>query len=248
MPTFDPTKSFDESMLAVDLPRLNAAGKKIVYLLWDPRPNDLRCYVGQTSRVDRFRGHYGNVHKDRTYESSEAKALWMTDLRANSLQFNVSLLEACDSTSIDEREKYWIGVYEESPYHILCNSTTGRAEACSVYGPESVGPLHPVKPGFVCEIESLEECWTARRLLRTKRVTKTDKRPEWHALHRKHWERTLSETEFAVLEGGLKGEYTERRIQSAGPLSFSVRLCDFVIDAPNGDWRILASAARGGST
>jgi len=85
-----------------------------IYSLIDPTTNIVR-YVGKTSDVERrykehLRGDNSNSHKNN----------WIKKLLKQYKKPTLIILEECNNTSWEERERYWISQYDN-----LTNSTEG---------------------------------------------------------------------------------------------------------------------------
>lgn len=228
---FDPTKSLDNALLKLDYHELRVRDKKIIYILHDPRPNDLRCYIGQTNNVKRFPEHYRQSGPPEYDTAARAKREWIRNLRSNEFYFRASLLEVCEAQRANDREMYWIGTYEESPFHILCNSVVDRAEACMKHGSASAPPLHPQKPGMVCEVASLDEVsshWP--RLIRNKIAKHTVETLPSAKSNREIWKHLLAPNEFTALTSGLAGRYTEAYLIDLGPMQLKINLYEWLSD------------------
>jgi predicted GIY-YIG superfamily endonuclease len=87
----------------------NAAQKHTVYGLKDPRTDEVR-YIGMTVNVtQRFSYHISRIDK-----SNQTKQSWLDDLKANSLQPDLIIIEDnLDRQEAFVREKYWLQIYLE---------------------------------------------------------------------------------------------------------------------------------------
>lgn len=97
-----------------------------IYLLTDPRPDRIECYVGQTYQdlCDRLKGHL----KDKT-NATQQKKRWIEDLARNNMKPEIVLLETIRVTAGDDRneivkasELKWMAAFHRSPCHMLVNS------------------------------------------------------------------------------------------------------------------------------
>jgi hypothetical protein len=86
-----------------------------IYGLVDPRTNEIR-YVGKTKQTlkKRLYKHIQDLRNNRV------KKEWVLDLLGNKLKPLIIELETCDETIWIEREKHWIGIFNN-----LTNQTQG---------------------------------------------------------------------------------------------------------------------------
>lgn len=78
-----------------------------IYSLNDPETNEIR-YIGKTVSplYKRLSSHYRD--KSHSY-----KVHWISSLKEKKLKPKIVLVEICDETNWEEREKYWISYYRE---------------------------------------------------------------------------------------------------------------------------------------
>lgn len=92
-----------------------------IYILVDPRPDRIECYVGQTSQTlnKRFNGHLTSNN------GTLQKSAWLDDLTINNLKPELYLLEVIDTANdknVDATELEWIAAFHRSKNHISVNS------------------------------------------------------------------------------------------------------------------------------
>lgn len=227
-------------MLDFDFNGLRERGQAIVYLLSDPRPDRLECYVGQTISPKRFKEHL----KAPEWSTTEGKAKWIAELKSLCLDFNIDVIEICSKDQVDDRERFWIGRYEHSPHHILMNGLMDRAIFSDVIPDDSVIDLLRRKPNFLAKIVEFREIWCyfmsrervlingfhqGYRLLREKvafACTQSAFEESAQCSPRAHWERTLGARDYALMRRGITGMYTERTAVAEGAVR--VALTDYV--------------------
>lgn len=89
-----------------------------IYQLVDPRNNEVR-YVGKTQRTltERLSGHMCLI--ERNYKRN-----WIKSLINDGLKAKIELLEICEESNWQEREKFWISFYKNCGAR-LTNLTDG---------------------------------------------------------------------------------------------------------------------------
>ena len=230
-------------MIDFDFEALRANGEKAIYLLSDPRPDRLDCYVGQTNSARRFNEHMRSRTDDG--QSAEAKALWINDLRTAGFGFNVDILEVCKNEDADSRERHWIGCFEHSAFHIVVNGLIDRAISAQLVNDNLLKELPRKKPFFLAKIADLREIWCYQlthkplpegfragyRLLREKRVTPASKdeilrATEMPPAH--HWAATMGHHNADLVRRGTAGLYMARNAVPDAGCSMTVTLTEYV--------------------
>lgn len=117
----------------------NATGSETsIYILVDPRPDRIECYVGQTGETlnERFRGHLTSK------KGTPQKSAWLNDLKRNNLKPERHLLDTIDAASnknVLAIELEWIAAFHRSKNHISVNSYENIYDSLNV----STTPLIP---------------------------------------------------------------------------------------------------------
>lgn len=110
-----------------------------IYALVDPRNDDIR-YVGKTIFPERRLTCHINEKR-----SNRSKISWITELRQEQLSPEMRILETCDETNWEDREKFWIKHGHESGWKLL-NKTEGG------YGPYEWTPPKMFIDGLETEL------------------------------------------------------------------------------------------------
>jgi group I intron endonuclease len=132
-----------------------------IYTLSDPISNDIR-YVGKTvNPTKRYRKHLKESSR-RGYHSS----CWINSLLTNGVEPIITVIEICDDSNWDEREKYWIELY--SKQYDLTNIHEGGGFGGTSYGFK--GKKHSK--------ESIDKMKEARIGVSIKQTDKNGKRKE----------------------------------------------------------------------
>lgn len=89
------------------------AKKTFIYLLFDPRPEERRCYVGKTvlDLRKRLAGHMAFARKKLNGVFLQT---WLLDLMSNNMEPEVLILEEVYGEEWEEKEKYWISYFREN--------------------------------------------------------------------------------------------------------------------------------------
>lgn len=119
------------------------AETKYIYLLNDPRENDLRCYIGQSSNPERRL-------KQHTRSGREAdnpkKRQWKEDLLRNNLTPELKILDEINpidgKMNADAVELKWISRFYQSPYNMVMNGTNTIFDAIARFPRESPDTLN----------------------------------------------------------------------------------------------------------
>jgi hypothetical protein len=93
-----------------------------IYSLKDPVTNEIR-YIGQTNDLKRRLNKHitnANLLSDSRHISNWIRSLTMSPI--------MDIVEVCDYSIRNNREKYWINYYKSQGYD-LCNSSNGGAGA-----------------------------------------------------------------------------------------------------------------------
>lgn len=208
-------------MLNFDFDGLRQRGEAIAYLLSDPRPNRLECYVGQTISAKRFKEHL----KAPEWSTTKSKSAWIAELTSLGLSFNIDVIEICSKEEIDRRERFWIGRYEHSPHHILLNGAIDRGIFSQIIPDDSVLDLLRRKPNWLAQVTEFQEMWRyfmsperviegfhqGYRLLRQKDAvacSESEFEESTRCSPSDHWERVLGPRNFSLLRRGITGMYT----------------------------------------
>lgn len=228
---------------------LKREGKKLIYLLCDPRDDVLFSYVGQTDDPSRFERHmWRNKSSWDWNNSADAKREWVADLRERELDFLVFGLEICAKECADDIERAWIGRFELSPFHILTNSLYDRALGAEIASqPGFAFPRHlpGMKPGRLAYIERLVEVYvnlqsrpnlprtfqSGYRLLRQKAVTQVLEEEYAEASECspvEYWANQFSAINNTLLAVGTSGQYTAESLPRDPERPFVVELSDYI--------------------
>ena len=80
-----------------------------------------KVYIGQTllSLEERFRQHY----KESSYETKQKRPLYSAIRKYGIINFSIQLIDECEETELDMKEKFWIAEYNS--YLNGYNATTG---------------------------------------------------------------------------------------------------------------------------
>jgi hypothetical protein len=106
--------------------------KHYIYGLYDPRDNQIR-YVGRTINM---KHRYKQHRRPSNSTEGKKKVNWVLELKAQSLEPVMKMLEEVDETNVAERERYHIKYYLSLGAN-LTNSV--------LIGP-SLKPYHPILP------------------------------------------------------------------------------------------------------
>lgn len=165
----------------------------------DPRPDRIYCYVGQTNNTERFKTHF---RRDKWRQTP--KRIWIDQLLDIGLIPEVHLLEMCSEFDADNRESYWMRVFEHSPVHILVNGYLERVSAgnARVHDlPPTVGRKQGILAdlAFIIDLTQAYQVWLMKKVAITvSQATEIDvKVPSW-----RYWERMLSGRQFQIVDAG----------------------------------------------
>lgn len=183
--------------MEVDWSNLKASNRKIIYLLTDPRPDKIYCYVGQTNSAERFRSHFR-----RSQWTSTPKAIWIHQLADIGLTPDVHLLDTCYESDADNRERYWIRSFEYSPLHILVNGYVERASARGAIIEDILPPHLGRKDGVLADLSFIIDLTKSYRIWLMKKASipatianELDVNlPSW-----KYWDQILRERTLKVI-------------------------------------------------
>ena len=228
-----------------DWDELRASRMKAIYVLLDPRPEELLCYVGQTDDQQRFEDHLRDA-VDPYSTASERKRRWLSSLVDRNLLPNLEILEVCSAREADVRERCWIGRFEASPLHILTNGTFDRAFCLEEFGGGGLPPIAGRKPTFVTEVIALEEIyvheWRAQvsavltrepgyRLVRCERAMCVSPARFAFASGAEsdvYWAKELGPSNFSLLTRGLRPGLLAADMVTDPCRSLGLRLSDYV--------------------
>ena len=152
-------------LTASDWEELKRKREKIIYLLTDPRPDRIYCYVGQTNNIQRFKTHF---RRDRWRPTP--KRIWIDQLLNIGLTPVVHVLETCAETLANERETYWTRVFELSPFHILVNGYLERigsfgADLSQAQAPSAGRKASVVADvGFIIDLTQAYGVWLMKKI------------------------------------------------------------------------------------
>ncbi len=135
--------------------------KVVIYVLKDPRNGEVR-YVGKTNNLERRLDHHIREAKKRekTY-----KARWIRGLLAEGIKPVAEVLETCDESTWQERERFWIAHFDQ----LVNTSVGGIGVAISAPRPSSWGrAISEARKGHQVSEESRE---LIRQSLVAKRFT-----------------------------------------------------------------------------
>lgn len=187
-------------MIDIDWAKLRATCQKIIYLLTDPRPDRIYCYVGQTNNIERFTTHLRRDKWRRT-----PKRIWIDQLLDVGLAPEVHLLEICNELDANSREHHWIRVFEWSPAHILTNGYLERVSAgCTrVYDipPPTVGHKQGILAdlAFIIDLTQSYEAWLMKKVpIIGSQITEID----MTAPSQRYWKRKLIGRQFLIVDAG----------------------------------------------
>lgn len=93
----------------------------LIYALIDPRTKEVR-YIGKTIRTldFRLRAHINSANSKRR----NLRVNWLKSLCRNGFIPEIQLLEACDESTWEDRERYWIKYGRDMGWNLV-NSTDG---------------------------------------------------------------------------------------------------------------------------
>ena len=143
--------------LTHEVDAVGQTGGVAIYVLHDPRPGRIECYIGQTVTSTRFLEHI----RDSLNRYSTASALkldWMRGILMDGFYPSISIIESCSKDCANMLELKWIGAYEKSPAHILVNSLYDRALSVSLARDSKI-PEVGGKCGFIAGIGFIEEIY-----------------------------------------------------------------------------------------
>lgn len=98
--------------------------KTFIYILIDPRDNQVR-YVGKTKNITRrFNQHISEASKVRTYKNN-----WLLQLKLNKLRPEMVIIDECEDNSWILLEQWYIEIFKSWGYK-LTNLTKGGEGLC----------------------------------------------------------------------------------------------------------------------
>lgn len=187
-------------MINIDWEELKETQQKIIYLLMDPRPDRIYCYVGQTNNSRRFKTHF---RRDKWRQTP--KRIWIDQLLDLNLTPEVHLLEMCSTLNADKREQHWMRVFEYSPAHILMNGYLDRVAAARTRVHDVLPPTVGHKQGmlaelvFIIDLTQAYGVWLMKKapIAASQAIEIDMKVPSW-----KYWELRLIERRFQIVDAG----------------------------------------------
>lgn len=231
-------------MTDFDFEELRSKSKVAIYLLSDPRADNINCYVGQTNNKRRFNDHMARTKQQQSNDTSAApKKEWISELRELNIEFNVDVLEVCDSEDANFREWYWIGSFEESPFHILTNSILDRAIGAAISQRPCETPSQRRKKGWVAMVSTLNEIYAhvvgqkigphsfleGYRLLGEKHQVKDNISDHvLHELSGDYWNQLLGAGNLRLFIEGKIGGYVAEEMQRDPNCTLKIVFTDYI--------------------
>jgi len=190
----------EKNLIDFDWVQLKASHQKIIYLLVDPRPDIIHCYVGQTHDKDRFKVHF---RRDKWRQTP--KRIWIDQLLDLGLIPEIHVLEICCKMVADKRERYWLRIFEYSPMHILVNGYLERVSAGRGQVQDITPPAVGQKPGVLADLSfiiDLTQAYQVWLMKKTAFITCQIADINIESTIWKYWERKLDGRQFQIVDAG----------------------------------------------
>lgn len=126
--------------------------KTFIYILIDPRDNQVR-YIGKTKNITRrFNQHISEASKIRTYKNN-----WLLQLKLNKLRPEIVVIDECEDNSWVMLEQWYIELFKSWGYK-LTNLTKG-GEGVYGYKPteETLQKMSYANKGKVISLETRQK-------------------------------------------------------------------------------------------
>lgn len=146
---------------AINWAEIKRNGQVIIYMISDPRPDEIRCYIGQTISKNRFSQHVSDARRSRIHwpSYSEPRLSWLSEILGLGLEPKIDVLQTVNAEDANYIELLWIGLMEHSPFHILVNGLDTRSTGSSLVPLEVTIPGFNTKKRRIARIEFLQEYW-----------------------------------------------------------------------------------------
>lgn len=198
----------------IDWQLLKEQDQKLIYMLSDPRPDKILCYIGQTNTAKRFKQHIGQARQKLIYwpDFAKPRLMWLSDILAHDLQPTIHILQVVESINADYVELLWIGLLENSPLHILVNGLDTRSTGATLIPLNLPIPTFNIKQGVIAKIDWLQEYWLGHHLRLEGYST------EGNCLLRHEVETRISDNSFQKILGMTITEYC---LENLGETNFN---------------------------
>jgi len=228
---------------SIDWGEIGNSGKKVIYMISDPRSSVINAYIGQTNNQDRFSQHISDAKRKGINWPSQSKLSWLRELMNIGLAPKIEIIQIVDSGDADYIELLWIGLLEHSPFHILVNGLDTRAVGATLVPLDITVPTFNQKGLCYAKISALQEYWLGHWnplvgystegncLVRCEEAAIADvslvQRIQFMTL-RQYYAEVLGEENLNNIIVGMKKAYRRADIKLSAPNTIEVRFSSYV--------------------